>query len=260
MGSETVNKSFTMLLVDDEEDIRECWVELLENPAKQEVFLGSDYEDYEVEILSAEDGDEALEIVKSEKVDLILSDLMMARMGGLELLEKVKEYDSTIPVMIITGRGDEQVAVTLLEKGAFTYIIKGHFRNSSTFHKINSALHLREQYSRIKELSTQNDKLKGQLKTDGSAEGEKLAEPSQSAMSDINIVELMNKIESLNEDLSTALKIIFHNNSKMDEIAEQADIFAEINKDSSLDDSAKFAKCEKIINRVQDILYSDMMV
>ena len=68
MGSETLNKSFTMLLVDDEEDIRECWVELLENPAKQEVFLGAEYEDYEVEILSAEDGDEALEIVKSENI------------------------------------------------------------------------------------------------------------------------------------------------------------------------------------------------
>ena len=260
MSNDANEKEFKILLVDDEEDIRECWLELLENPAKQEIYLGAEFSDYEINITSAEDGDDALDYVMNEKIDLVLSDLMMARMGGLELLEKIKEHDPTIPVMIITGRGDEQVAVSLLEKGAFTYIIKGHFRNSSTFLKINSALHLRKQYVRIAELAKDNQSLKDKVLSgkNAPAPSESPAVERSSKSDEPGVVDLMQKIEALNEDLSTSLKIIFHNNKKMDDLAEQADhIQSILNSEGGSED--KVQQLSDIHGRLTNILYSDMM-
>lgn len=81
-------------------------------------------ENYETEV--AEDGEKGLEAAETTKPALILLDIMMPKMNGLEVLDKLKSNPQTaaIPVIILTNLGSEKDAETALSKGALQYIIK----------------------------------------------------------------------------------------------------------------------------------------
>jgi two-component system response regulator (stage 0 sporulation protein F) len=81
-----------ILVVDDEEGIRLLYKEELED------------EGYEVDLASA--GMEAIEKLKRSKPDLVILDLKMPGMGGLEVLERIREQDKELPVIISTAYGD----------------------------------------------------------------------------------------------------------------------------------------------------------
>jgi CheY-like chemotaxis protein len=81
-----------ILVVDDEEDIRLLYQEVLEE------------EGYEVELAGG--GEEALEKLKQWKPDLVTLDLKMPGIGGLEVLERIREQDKDIPVIICTAYGE----------------------------------------------------------------------------------------------------------------------------------------------------------
>lgn len=73
---------------------------------------------------TATDGLEALEIIKKEPIDVIVTDLKMPRLDGMGLLEKVTDTYPSLPVIIITAHGTVATAVDALKKGAFDYITK----------------------------------------------------------------------------------------------------------------------------------------
>ena len=73
---------------------------------------------------TAEDGDVAVDMVKSEPVDLILTDVRMANMSGIEALKEIKDYNPTIPVIIMTAYSSVGSAVEALKAGAYDYLIK----------------------------------------------------------------------------------------------------------------------------------------
>ena len=98
-----------ILVVDDEAQI--C--KLLKN------FL--ELKDYDV--ITASSGKEALEKIK-EKPDIVLLDVMMPDMNGLQVLRKVKEIAPSIEVVMVTGLADQDIAIESLKKGAFDYITK----------------------------------------------------------------------------------------------------------------------------------------
>jgi signal transduction histidine kinase/DNA-binding response OmpR family regulator len=75
-------------------------------------------------MLSANNGADALELVLSQPVDLVISDLVMPKMGGLELLETLRDRDIDIPVILMTFHGSEGTAVRAFRLGARDYIIK----------------------------------------------------------------------------------------------------------------------------------------
>ena len=77
-------------------------------------------------ILLATDGVQALELIDSDRPDLVLLDVMMPVMGGIQVLRKLKEDEGTsdIPVIILSAKGQEKDIVTGLEHGAFDYITK----------------------------------------------------------------------------------------------------------------------------------------
>ncbi|RME97202.1 MAG: response regulator [Chloroflexi bacterium] len=75
-------------------------------------------------MLHANNGADALHLVLSRKVDLVISDLVMPRMGGLELLETLRERELDIPVILMTFHGSEGTAVRAFRLGARDYIIK----------------------------------------------------------------------------------------------------------------------------------------
>ena len=98
-----------ILIIDDEKSIRNTLREILE------------YEKYEV--MDAPDGIEGLEIMQSNKFDLVFCDIKMPRMDGIEVLEKIEQlYD--VPVVMISGHGNIETAVEAIKKGAYDYISK----------------------------------------------------------------------------------------------------------------------------------------
>jgi DNA-binding NtrC family response regulator len=72
----------------------------------------------------ATDGEEAEKLFAAEEFDVVLTDIMMPKMDGLELLGRIKEKDPDIPVIIITGSGDDQIQSKAWDQGAFLYVTK----------------------------------------------------------------------------------------------------------------------------------------
>ncbi|HKJ04071.1 MAG TPA: sigma-54 dependent transcriptional regulator [Geopsychrobacteraceae bacterium] len=75
-------------------------------------------------LVEAEDGDVAVHLVKENQFDLILLDLKMKRMGGMEALAKIHQLKPKLPVVIITAFSSIETAVEAMKKGAFDYITK----------------------------------------------------------------------------------------------------------------------------------------
>jgi two-component system, NtrC family, nitrogen regulation response regulator NtrX len=99
-----------ILIVDDEASIRNVLRDILE------------LEDYEVD--EAKDGIEALAKVKMAKFDVIISDIKMPKMDGMDVLERIQAIAPDIPVIMISGHGNIETAVEAVKKGAFDYISK----------------------------------------------------------------------------------------------------------------------------------------
>ncbi len=76
------------------------------------------------EVFEAEDGLEGMEIIKKADFDLILCDIKMPKMDGVEVLEAVKKIKPEIPIIMISGHGDLDTAVETMRRGAFDYISK----------------------------------------------------------------------------------------------------------------------------------------
>jgi len=101
-----------ILIIEDEESIRRVLKKVLIE------------EDSAYNIIEAYDGDQAIEIVKKNKLDLILCDIKMPKKDGVEVLKfLVKDYQE-IPVIMISGHGDLETAVESMRLGAFDYISK----------------------------------------------------------------------------------------------------------------------------------------
>jgi YesN/AraC family two-component response regulator len=102
-----VNK---ILIVDDEELI----VRLLSMSLKSDGY----------HTLAAYNGEDGLKIVKNESPEIIITDIKMPGMDGLEFLKKIKEYDPDKEVIIVTGHGDIDSTITALQYGASDFINK----------------------------------------------------------------------------------------------------------------------------------------
>lgn len=102
----------TILVVDDEKDL----LDLIEYNLKKEGF----------NVLKAENGEEGIKIAKEYKPDLVLMDIMMPKMDGMEAVEKMRGDDDlkSIPIIFLTARSDEKTEVEGLNKGGDDYITK----------------------------------------------------------------------------------------------------------------------------------------
>ena len=99
-----------VLVVDDEPNLRRVLSAQLERDG------------YEVH--TAEDGEGALGVLKDHHIDLVITDLRMPKMDGMELLRRALELDESLPVVMITAHGTVDNAVEALKTGAFDYITK----------------------------------------------------------------------------------------------------------------------------------------
>ena len=101
-----------ILVIEDEAAIRRVLIKI----------LSEENESYQVE--EAEDGLVGIEKVKNDDYDLILCDIKMPKMDGVEVLEAVKKIKPEIPIVMISGHGDLDTAVNTMRLGAFDYISK----------------------------------------------------------------------------------------------------------------------------------------
>ncbi|PIE33536.1 DNA-binding response regulator [candidate division KSB3 bacterium] len=99
-----------ILVVDDEGIQRDIVRDILQDQGHEVVALGS--------------GDEALEYIKNSTVDVVLTDLRMPGMDGVELLQHIKAFDPEIVVVVITAYGSFESAVEAVKKGAYDYLAK----------------------------------------------------------------------------------------------------------------------------------------
>lgn len=75
-------------------------------------------------VRSFQDSREAIELIRSERVDLVISDIKMPRMDGLEILREIKKIDDGIPVILMTGYGSLETAIDAIGRGAYDYLLK----------------------------------------------------------------------------------------------------------------------------------------
>lgn len=77
------------------------------------------------EVYTAPDGEIGLQELQRNNIDLVLLDLRLPKLGGLDVLTHIRKIDSELPVVILTAYGDVQTAVTAMKLGAFDYLLKG---------------------------------------------------------------------------------------------------------------------------------------
>jgi two-component system, NtrC family, response regulator len=123
----------TVLIVDDEKNYP--------------LILGAVLEEEGFETFTANSGPEALELLKNTDVDLVLTDMKMPSMDGIELLERIKIKDEELPVIMMTAHGTVDKAVEAMQKGAYSYILKP-FDNDRLILYVNKAISM---YRVIKE-------------------------------------------------------------------------------------------------------------
>ncbi|MGR3219806.1 MAG: response regulator, partial [Candidatus Anammoxibacter sp.] len=100
-----------ILIVDDDQFIREILVEILQS----EGFV----------VQTAENGVEGYDkFCTDQNFDLVITDLVMPEMGGLELIDKLRSNDVNVPVIVLSGNDDISNALTALKKGADEYLVK----------------------------------------------------------------------------------------------------------------------------------------
>jgi DNA-binding NtrC family response regulator len=131
-----------ILIVDDEEVLRD----VLEVVLRREGF----------DIISAASGEEALSVLDStEEVDLMILDVMLPGISGIDTLRAVRISNPTLPVIVITAFSSIDGAIEAMKHGAFHYIPKP-FKNEEVVLTVNKALEQRR-------LSTENERLKSEL-------------------------------------------------------------------------------------------------
>jgi response regulator RpfG family c-di-GMP phosphodiesterase len=125
MEPQTVHETPRILVVDDEQVIREILADFL----SMEGFW----------VRTAEDGSAALVELSRNQYDLVLSDLKMPNMGGLELLRAISEHTPNVVTIIMTGFGTVETAIDAMKKGAYDYILKP-FKVEEVVHTIRRGL------------------------------------------------------------------------------------------------------------------------
>ena len=99
-----------LLVVDDERGMRD--------------LLSTELGCQGYQVVAASNGQEALECMRGQKFDLVITDLMMPQMDGMSLLENIKNADSDLEVIMATGHGTIESAVTAMKNGAYDFILK----------------------------------------------------------------------------------------------------------------------------------------
>lgn len=169
----TKHKSFKILIVDDEADYRDVLEMMLE--------------DQGYETSSAINAEDALVKLKNEKIDIVLTDLTMGKMDGIDLLKIIKnDYEDT-EVILVTGNGTIENAVEAMKIGADNYFIKSHKSKEllEEIKKVKKKIISRSLHAKS---SNTHDSSKFMLETRSKKYKKTLEIAKKAAKSDVNIL------------------------------------------------------------------------
>src|SRR5213083_1940205 len=99
-----------LLLIDDEADVQYSFGRIFDSP--------------EIELAAATSGEEGLRIISRLKPDLVLMDIRLGGMNGLETLRRLRQIDAKLPVIMMTAYGTTQTAIEAMKLGAYDYLLK----------------------------------------------------------------------------------------------------------------------------------------
>jgi len=135
----------TILIVDDEPNYLIVLSELL----REEGF----------EVFTAQSGEDGLKVLKESDLDLVITDMLMPRMDGFQLLKAVRAYNRDLPVIMITAFGEVEKAVAAMQAGAYNYLTKP-FNNDELLVNIRKAV---EHYSLLRENRRLRDEVRSRF-------------------------------------------------------------------------------------------------
>jgi two-component system response regulator PilR (NtrC family) len=118
----------SILIVDDNATVQTVLRDILETTGQ--------------ELLSAYTGEEGLDLIEREEVDVVLLDLMLPKLSGLEVLERARERYPSVPVIVITAYSSVETAIEAMRRGAFHYLPKP-FKNDEILVNVHKALEQR---------------------------------------------------------------------------------------------------------------------
>src|SRR5438045_3135631 len=99
-----------LLLIDDEADVQYSFRRLFDSP--------------EIELTAASSGEEGLKLIPKVKPDLVIMDVRMGGMSGLDTLRRIRETNAKLPVIMMTAYGTTQTAIEAMKLGAYDYLLK----------------------------------------------------------------------------------------------------------------------------------------
>jgi len=118
-----------VLIADDEDIVRSALARMLERAG--------------FDVSTASDGEVAARMAKSERFDVVVADVCMPGIGGVELLRELREHDLDLPVILLTGAPALESAIAAVDLGAFTYLVKP-VESARVIDVVNKACRLRE--------------------------------------------------------------------------------------------------------------------
>ena len=127
-------KSYGTILVVDDDPVIRNFISILLNK-------------YEYSVVACENAEVALNKLQETKIDAVLTDIVMPVVSGTELLEKIRDADSDVPVILMTGYADLDIAVDAIKKGVFDFIIKP-YKPEQIIHSVEKAV----KYKRLLEM------------------------------------------------------------------------------------------------------------
>ncbi len=104
------NAMSTLLLIDDEADVQYSFRRIFDSP--------------EIELTTASSGEEALKLIPKLRPDLVLMDIRMGGISGLETLRRIRQMDTKLLVILMTAYGTTQMAIEAMKLGAYDYLLK----------------------------------------------------------------------------------------------------------------------------------------
>src|SRR5215470_7448735 len=99
-----------LLLIDDEADVQYSFRRIFDSP--------------DIELSTASSGEEALQTIPRTKPDLVVMDVRMGGLNGLETLRRIRQLDTKLPVILMTAYGTTQMAIEAMKLGAYDYLLK----------------------------------------------------------------------------------------------------------------------------------------
>jgi DNA-binding response OmpR family regulator len=97
---------------------------IVDDDPKHQRLIAMNFSSEGYRAITAENGEEALKMIQNEKPGIVLLDIMMPGIDGIEVLQRIKKYDPDIPVVMVSAMWDEKEAKRSLELGAYEYITK----------------------------------------------------------------------------------------------------------------------------------------